>query len=64
MKTKKEINFHDSELVKAIQLYADENTEGNFNLAVRQLCKNGVGFSKKCRTRCGAKDLKTINDFK
>ena len=52
MKTKKEINFHDVELVKAIQLYADENTEGNFNLAVRQVCKNGVGFGKKCRSRC------------
>lgn len=52
MKTKKEINFHDVELVKAIQLYADENTEGNFNLAVRQLCKTGVGFGKKCRSRC------------
>jgi hypothetical protein len=48
----KQIDFQSEELVKAIQLYADENTEGNFNLAVRQLCKNGVGFNKKCRSRC------------
>jgi len=52
VKEKKLIDFKDLNLVKAIQLYADENTEGNFNLAVRQLCKNGVGFNKKCRSRC------------
>lgn len=51
MVVKKLVDFKDVELVKAIQLYADENTEGNFNLAVRQLCKSGVGFGKKCRSR-------------
>ncbi len=42
MKTKKEINFKEAELMKAIQEYADLYCEGNFNMAVRQLCAKGL----------------------
>jgi len=38
---KKECRFQ-KELNKAIQQYADLFCEGNFNLAVRQLCKKGL----------------------
>lgn len=49
---KKLIDFKDAEFTKAVQLYADENTNGNFSLAVTQLVKAGIGFGKKCRSRC------------
>ena len=35
---RKEIGFPE-DLQKSIQKYADENCEGNFNMAVRQLVK-------------------------
>ena len=65
MVVKKLIDFKDSDLVKAVQLYADENHESNFNLAVRSLCKQGIlkTNSKKCRTRCGVRDLKTAAEL-
>ena len=30
------------ELIEKIQLYADKNFEGNFNMAVRYLCVTGI----------------------
>jgi len=39
---KKLIDFKDSSLVDAIQKYADLHFEGNFNMAVRQLCSKGL----------------------
>lgn len=39
---KKLINFKRMQLVRDIQDYANENFEGNFTLAVVQLCKKGL----------------------
>ena len=39
MKKTKLINFKSDDLIVAIQYYADENCEGNFNLAVRELLR-------------------------
>lgn len=38
---KKECRFQE-ELNEAIQQYADSFCEGNFNMAVRQLCNKGL----------------------
>lgn len=43
---KKECRFQD-ELNEAIQEFADLFCEGNFNLAVRQLCKKGLSNDNK-----------------
>ena len=39
---KKLINFKSMQLVRDIQDYANEHLEGNFTLAVVQLCRKGL----------------------
>ena len=43
---KKLINFKRMQLVRDIQDYANEHFEGNFTLAVVQLCKKGIEATK------------------
>lgn len=47
---KKQIDFKFTALVKSIQLYANNNHNGNFNAAVRDLCQRALkalGSEKK-----------------
>ena len=46
---KKLINFKNIQLVKEIQEYANENFEGNFTLAVVQLCKRSLNSLNKAQ---------------
>lgn len=39
IKLEKVINFKDESLVKRIQHYANQNHNGNFTAAVREMCK-------------------------
>ena len=44
---KKLISFKSMQLVRDIQDYANEHLEGNFTLAVVQLCKKGLSASRE-----------------
>lgn len=47
---RKEIKFNDV-LSDAVQTYADDNYEGNFNMTVRVLCSAGLTYFKNIKDK-------------
>lgn len=46
MKLAKLINFESEKLIEEIQRYANQNYNGNFNKAVRELCAESLNQGK------------------